>query len=320
MKKNQWLTLGLSALAGLFSAGAAVLTLDWMQRFAAGRKAPKLRRETDVQKELAAARETYADVIAAGKEWMETTPHADISIESFDGLKLRGHLYTFPRAKRTVLMMHGYRSTWQLDFCGAAKEIYEAGCNLLLVEQRAHGESEGKTIGFGVLERYDCADWLKEIVTRFGDLPIYADGISMGATTVLMAAGLELPEQVKGIIADCGFTSPYEIMDRVLTAHSPLPSRLLLPEVSFYNRLKGGYGFSDYSTVEAMKDCRIPVFFIHGDADVFVPMDMTLAAYEACAAPKTLLIAHGAGHGLSWLVEHDRYKEALLDFFERCEA
>ena len=320
MKKNQWLALGISALAGGLAATAAVTVLDLLQRFAAGRQAPKLKMETVEKQAIDAARETYAAELAAGAEWLEQTPHADISIESFDGLKLRGHLYTCPGAKRTVLMMHGYRSSWKQDFSGAAREVYEMGCNLLLAEQRAHGESEGKAIAYGVLERYDCADWLTEIVTRFGDLPIYADGISMGATTVLMAAGLALPEQVKGLIADCGFTTPYEIIDRVLSRYSPIPSRLVLPEVEFYNKLKSGFGFHDYSTVDAMKENHIPVFFAHGDEDELVPLEMTIANYEACAALKTLLIAHKAGHGMSWLVEHDRYKAALQDFFKRCEA
>ncbi len=320
MKKDKWLALGISAAAGLFSAGTALLTMDWLQRFAAGRKKPKLRLETETQRVISAAREQYAEQLAAGTAWLETTPHADITIESFDGLKLRGHLYTCPRAKRTVLMMHGYRSSWKLDFCSAVREIYEAGCSLLLVEQRAHGESEGQNIGYGILERYDCAEWLREIVTRFGDLPIYADGISRGAATVLMAAGLALPEQVKGIIADCGYTSPYEVIERVLSQYSPIPPKLLLPELNLYNKLKSGYGFKDYSTLDAMKENTIPVFFAHGDEDDLVPLEMTLENYRACIAPKTLLIAHGAGHGLSWLVEHDRYKAALLDFFERCEA
>ena len=317
---RKWVAVGTSALAGLCAAGTAFVSLEWLRRLAVGRKAPKLRVKSETQEALQAAREEYAEELNAGVEWLENTPHADISITSFDGLKLRGHLYTYPRAKRTVLMMHGYRSSWKSDFCGAAKEIYESGCNLLLAEQRAHGESEGKTIGFGVLERYDCAEWLRELTERFGDLPLYADGISMGATTVLMATGLNLPEQVKGIIADCGFTSPYDIMDRVFTAHSPIPAKLVLPGVSLYNKAKGSYGFSDYSTLEALADNQIPVFFAHGDADNFVPLDMTLAAYEACKAPKTLLIAHGAGHGMSWMVERERYKAMLADFFARCEA
>ena len=139
----------------------------------------------------------------------------------------------------------------------------------------------------------------------------------MGAATVLMASALPLPKTVKGIIADCGYTSPKDIISKVFNDKSPVPSSGLVAAVSRYSKFAAGFDFDAYSTLDAMRENTLPIFFAHGDADDFVPMEMTLRNYEACTAPKTLFIAHGATHGLSYLAQHDAYYNELMNFFEK---
>lgn len=258
----------------------------------------------------------YAEEIRAGSEWLFDQDCETVKILSRDGLRLYGHWLPAENAKRTILLMHGFRSSWSHDFSGVARYYHEIGCNLLFAEQRTHGFSEGKYIGYGVLERFDCIDWIEYIAARFGtELPIYADGISMGATTVLMAAGLGYPDYVRGIIADCGFTSPKAIIGHVMKTSMKIPGDMLLSAADAVCKGKTGYSIGEYSTVEAMKTNDKPVLFVHGDADEFVPLEMTLENYEACTAEKQLLIVEGAGHGTSYLRDTARCREALESFF-----
>lgn len=307
----------IAAAGTLATAAGAIWGLNFLHKMASARKAPDLKMLKIEESDFFLGNEQFIDEVNAGKQWLRETPHEDISITSFDGFKLVGHLYKSDNAKRTVIMFHGFRSNWLRDFGFAAREFYEVGCNLLIVEQRAHGNSEGDYITYGVFERFDCRDWAQYAAQRFGDLPIYLDGISMGAATVLMASALPLPDAVKGIIADCGYTTPKAIISRVFQQKSPIPSKGLVSAVSAYSRFAAGFDFDDYSTLDAMRVNTRPIFFAHGDADDFVPMEMTLENYEACIAPKTLFIAHGATHGLSYLVQHDAYYNEIMEFFEK---
>ena len=193
----------------------------------------------------------------------------------------------------------------------------ESGCNVLYVEQRGQGESEGKYMGFGLLERKDCQAWAAWAARQWPDLPIYLSGISMGATTVLMAAGEALPKNVKGITADCGFTSPKAIWRHVTEQNlhmSYSPIRRLWLDGAFRRKLHAGLG--SYSTLTAMKNCRTPVLFVHGTADAFVPIEMTYENYLACAAPHRLVVIPGAGHGMSYALEPETCRRAMESFWE----
>ncbi len=307
----------IAAAGGLITAAGAVYGLDFLHRIAAHRNAPKLKMLEVNESDFFQGNQQFIDDVRAGKQWLLNKEHELVNITSFDGLNLVGHLFINENAKRTIIMMHGFRSTWIRDFGFAAREFYEVGCNLLIAEQRAHGSSEGDYITYGVFERFDCLEWAKYAAARFGDMPLYLDGISMGASTVLMASGLPLPETVKGIIADCGFTSPKDIISKVFQQKSPVPAKGIVSAVSAYSKFAADYDFDDYSTLDAMKINTRPIFFAHGDEDDFVPMEMTLRNYEACTAQKTLFIAHGASHGLSYLVQHDAYYNELMEFFAK---
>lgn len=240
-----------------------------------------------------------------------------VIITNRDGIALVGHWYPCRDAKRVVLAMHGWRSSWYHDFGASSEFMHQNGCSILYAEQRGQGESGGETMGFGMTERYDCIDWLAWLEENTQqDLPIYLVGVSMGATTVLMASGLTLSNRVHGIVADCGFTSPEAIWCHVAQDNMRIPYGLLRKSVDRLCRRKINCGPGDDSTVMALKKCTKPVLLIHGTDDSFVPLEMTLENYQACAAPCRLFVVPGAQHGVSYLVNREGYEEAVKEFWQ----
>lgn len=233
-----------------------------------------------------------------------------------DGVRLVGHLRCCDKPKRIILAMHGWRSSWNRDF-GMIDGFWRGSdCCVLYAEQRGQNNSDGAYIGFGLTERYDCAEWVQWLGARFGaKFPIYLAGISMGASTVLMAGGLELPQQVHGIMADCGYTSPYHIWKHVVTQNLHLSYKVRARMADRLCRKRIQMGPEDYSTLQALESGHIPVLFIHGSEDHFVPISMTYENYRACKAPKRLLVVPGADHGMSYLVDPKAYEKAMVAFW-----
>lgn len=257
---------------------------------------------------------SYADIIKGGVTWLRRQEPEDLYLTSEDGLKLHARWVPAKNPKGTVILFHGWRSSVVGDFSPSMPEYRKRGFNLLLVDQRAQNGSEGRYITFGIKERRDVKPWVELHNARFGPCPVILGGISMGATTVLMAAGSELPENVRGVVADCGFTSPVEIMKAVGKAKIHFVPRLTLALVNLWCQALAGFDIRAYSTLEAMEQNRLPVFFVHGEADNFVPCEMTLRAYETAKCEKTLLTVPGAGHGRSFLIQRERYLK-MLDAF-----
>ncbi len=259
----------------------------------------------------------YKDELTAGFQWIAAQPSETVTIKAYDGVRLVAKYLPCENARGTLLCFHGWRSCPEIDF-GCALSFYQSlGLNLLLVNERAHGASGGRFITFGIRERRDVHSWVKWHNQRFGaEAPVLLAGLSMGASTVLMACGEPFPANVRGVIADCGFTSPYDIVAKIAREkHIPL---WFLPFVSLQTRLFAGFGLKDYSTLTALQDCRLPLMLIHGEGDTFVPCDMSRKAYAASAASdKTLLTVPNAGHGQSFLLEGDRYRRTLTDFVNR---
>ena len=262
----------------------------------------------------------FIDDVGKYSQLLENTEHEQVEITAFDGTRLVGHYFKTPGAKRTVICMHGWRSAWHTDFGMSAPHWIENGCSLLIPEQRGQNNSGGDHMGFGLIERYDCLDWANFIAEREGDVPLYLTGISMGASTVLMAAGLDLPSCVRGIIADCGFTSPYAIWKHVSenNLHMGFGIKGVMANAICKKRIN--FGADSYSTVEAMKNCTVPVLFIHGEKDSFVPVEMTYENYEACTAPKHMLIVSDAEHGMSFWKDEEAYKKAVFDFWDKYDT
>ncbi len=313
--------------AGIATAGAATFglihhyTTKYLLKLAIDREGPKSAKK-DKEKMMASGdlSETVASITESAKV-LEETEHEQIEITAQDGTTLVGHWYCPESAKRIIVAMHGWRSTWSQDFGAIAPFWFDNDCAVLFAEQRGQGNSGGEYMGFGLLERYDCLDWINWVNERAEEkLPIYLGGVSMGAATILMTAGFELPENVKGIVADCAFTSPHAIWKHVVENNFKLPFGLYSKAAKDICEKRIQMSSDSYSTTEALSDCKVPVLFIHGTDDNFVPIEMTYENYKACSAPKQLFIVPGAEHGMSYLVDQDGYETAVKQFWNNLDA
>lgn len=250
---------------------------------------------------------------------LEALPFEPVSIRARDGLELYGCYYHYKDGAPVQIQFHGYRGTSLRDFCGGHKLARESGQNILLVHQRAHGKSQGQCISFGVNERYDCLAWVDYVIERFGkDSRIILAGVSMGAATVLLAAGLPLPENVKAVIADCPYSSAQGIIRKVC-ADMHLSPRLMYPFVSLAARLFGGFRLSEGDVLKAVSQTKLPILLIHGQADKFIPFQMSQDISKACAGPVRLELFPQAGHGLSYMLDSERYARVINQFLRSCQ-
>lgn len=249
------------------------------------------------------------------KEKMLAQPHEDIYCQSEDGLKLHATYFPGREERKVVICFHGYTSEGMSDYIGLSGYYLNNGYSMLLVDERAHGKSEGEYIGFGCKDRWDALKWIEWVIQKCGqEVQILLHGTSMGAATVLMASGLELPVQVKGIVSDCAFTSPKYVFTHVLHSMYHLPAFPLIPITDYINKKKAGYGMDECNAAREVRKAKVPILFIHGDADTFVPCSMCEEIYENCAAPKKKLLIKGAAHAESYYKDRESYEKALNDF------
>ena len=242
-------------------------------------------------------------------------PREHFEITSFDGLKLYSTYYEFAPGAPIELMFHGYRGNAERDLPGGVQRCFTCGRSALVVDQRCAGRSGGNTITFGVNERRDCLKWVDFAVEHFGpDVKIILTGISMGAATVLMAAGEDLPENVIGILADCGYSTPKAIMMKVMRDMG-FPPKLCWPFVRWGAKIYGRFDPEEGSPLDAMGRFKVPVIFFHGEDDDFVPCYMSREVYDACPTRKCIYTVPGADHGLSYAVDPEGYLRALRAFF-----
>lgn len=256
----------------------------------------------------------------AWTDMIRAYPYKEYAITSFDGLTLRGKYYEFRPGAPIELMFHGYKGNAERDLSGGVERCFKLGHSALLIDHRASGFSDGQIITFGILEKRDCLAWIDFAVSEFGeDARLILTGISMGAATVMNAAGEKLPPQVKYVLADCGYTSAREIISKVM-GEMGLPPTLLYPCARLGGLLFGGFDLDETSPMEAVAKATVPMVFAHGDADDFVPYHMSARLFKACAAPhRKLVTIHGAGHGLAFPVGREEYVKALAEFKRECE-
>ena len=237
-----------------------------------------------------------------------------VTIYSDDGLKLYGRYYHVRDGAPLDICFHGYRSRAFTDFAGGSELSFEMEHNLLLVDQRAHGRSEGRTISFGIRERWDVLSWVNYACKRFGDnTPILLYGVSMGAATVLMATGLDLPANVKGIVADCPYSRPLDIILHVGKSN-PLPQWMIRIFGILGAKIYGGFDLLEADAAEAVAHSKIPVLIIHGDADNFVPPVMSELTHSTDPGLVQRVTFPGADHALSFLSDTPRYKRIVREF------
>lgn len=257
--------------------------------------------------------------IDEGKAWILAQDPERWSITSGDGIPLVGHYIPAENPRALFIMVHGYRSNGLRDFSCAAKPFHEKGISMLILDNRSTGESGGRYMSYGALERFDVIRWAKEAQRRLPDLPIFFDGISMGAATVLMAASLPLPENVCGVIADSGFTSPTDIFKSVMKRMYKLPAFPFLPLAKVICKKRIGIDFDAVSAAESVKNTNVPIFFAHGTGDTFVPYDMTKKNYDNTPnGMARLVLVDGAEHAQSYLCDPERYSRELDQFIKDC--
>ena len=261
----------------------------------------------------------FKEDMIAWTKMIRAYPYREYSIQSFDGLTLRAKLFEYKPGAPIELMFHGYRGNAERDLNGGVERCFKLGHSALLIDHRGAGYSDGHIITFGILEKRDCLAWVDFAVKEFGpDAKLILTGISMGAATVMMAAGEELPPQIRYVLADCGYTSPKEIISKVMR-DLKLPPALLYPCATLGARLFGHFDLNGDSPLEAMGRCKVPVVFAHGDADDFVPYDMSVRLCEVCTGRhKKLVTIQNAGHGLAFPVGRDEYVGALAQFKREC--
>lgn len=234
--------------------------------------------------------ESYYSFMKPHGEWMRAQTHEDVWIKSDDGLRL--HATYFPgidggNPDKAVICFHGYTSEAMSDYSSISNYYLKKGYSMLLVDARAHGQSEGKFIGFGCKDRYDALKWIDWMIKKAGNgIRIVLMGNSMGGATVLMASGLNLPAFPMIQIAD------------------------------FVNRKMAGYGLDECNAAKEVQKAKLPILFIHGDKDTFVPCSMCDELYASCASQKTKLIVKGAGHCESYYKNTKAFEDALDKFLE----
>ena len=258
--------------------------------------------------------EPYADQMIGWMKSLREMQSQSFEIRSFDGLTLRGKYYECKKGAPIEIMFHGYQGNSERDLCGGVFRAFRLEHNVLLVDHRAGGASDGRIITFGINERRDCLGWIDLAVSHFGkDCKLILTGVSMGAATVMMASAERLPANVRYVLADCGYSTAKDIIKKVIR-EMHLPPEILYPFVRLGGRIFGRFDLEETSPLEAVKSSNVPILFIHGNGDDFVPYDMSVELYGACGSEKKLVIIEGAGHGLAYPVNKEEYLAALSEF------
>lgn len=250
-------------------------------------------------------------------DWFNSQNFEWLEMRSFDGLKLKAALLKVENSNKFMLCFHGYRSKGINDFSSSMQFYRRLGYNVLIVNQRSHGKSRGIGITFGIKEKYDCRDWVDFIDKKFNPKEIVLSGVSMGAATVMMASGLNLSKKVKCVIADCGYTTPNEIICATIK-NLKLPLYPTIWFVKFYVKLFLKISFKSDSTIEALKKSNIPTIFIHGTKDKLVPCRMSVENFEAKKDKKKMVLIDGASHAGAYLKDSEKYEKEVESFLKEC--
>lgn len=318
MKISSWLTLSAasSAAALLTSYGCNYLMRsliagvepkvpDFILNFIAGNSDPALNTSEQTKINRQNLRENIKETI-----------HLKTEKEGFD---LVGRYYPSDEPSNLFLVLsHGCRSSGIGEFGDISERYHKRNYNMLIIDHRACGDSQGEYMGFGYYESQDAMLWLKYLNDRFGnDIKIFLHGISMGSATVLMMSNKDLPSNVKGIVADCSYTSAWDEFAYQLSTSFKMPVHPLLDMVNREAVKKAGYDFRDASPVNCVKQAKVPILFIHGACDDFVPTYMVNELYDACVSEKDKMIVPDAPHARSYQTHPEMYLEKVNAFIEK---
>ena len=271
----------------------------------------------DYVPETSKEKQKYADQYWQYVDWFKgvNKEHWTFTPEDGDG---KMSAYFIPASdgnqEKAVIISHGYKGNGE-TMANFAQMFHNLGFNVLLPDDRAHGESAGKYISFGWLDRLDYQEWLNRLINRLGEqVKIVLFGVSMGGATVEMMSGEDLPSQVKCIIADCGYSSIKEELAYLLKKQYHLPEYPIYPLVSTISRHRLGFYLGDVSSKEQLAKNKLPIFFIHGEKDTYVPSYMALENYQATSAPKELWLVANATHAESFWINPVAYRQRIVQF------
>lgn len=257
----------------------------------------------------------YINANQEGREYIYSLNPEDLYINSFDNLKLHG-LFINNQTNKTIICVHGYKAKDGLyDFGMSAKFLNSLGYNLLFVDNRAHGLSQGKYIGFGVLDSIDVNSWIDYLVANMNQETIILYGMSMGAATVMNAQN----NKVKAIIADCGFASGYDEVAYQIKKMYHLPSFPLVPISNILLKLLAKYSLKDKEAYKSIKNYKNNLLIIHGDRDHFVPTSDAYKIFDNATCHKKILIVPGASHAKSYLKDTELYEQTIKEFLDEID-
>ena len=257
---------------------------------------------------------SYKEQLLSWMEKARTLPHEDFEITSFDGLTLRGKYYEKEKGAPIEILFNGYRGTSERDLSAGIERCFKLNRNVLLVDQRACGRSDGSITTFGIKERFDAVKWAEFASNHFGeDAIILLGGVSLGGATVLNASKEALPKNVKCILADCPFSSPKEIITKVIK-DMKLPAFIFYPFIKWGAKIYGKFNLEETAPYLAVREATLPIYLVHGDNDDYVPYSMSEKIYENIATDKALVKIEGAAHGLAYPVDNEKYLNGIKDF------
>lgn len=310
MKKHPLLAAGAAAGTAVLGAAYAVYRVAFYQK-----PTTKVPSPADMP-----TRECYRKAMGPDADALARDTFKAVHITAQDGTPLAARYYHHADGAPLAIIFHGYRGYAERDGLGGYTLCTALGYNVLLPDQRAHGHSGGHTITMGAKEQYDAQGWANWAAERFGlDTPLFLMGVSMGAATVMLASGLPLPSSVKGIVADCGYTSAKEITRKCLPDYLPhTPVWLAYAVGRLGARLYGHFEPNRIDCTAAVSRAAVPILFIHGEEDGFVPCEMSRKNYDACASRKQLLTIPGAAHAVCYYRDTPLYTRVTTKFFEDC--
>ena len=250
----------------------------------------------------------------AGRAYLETLEKEELMLVAEDGTRLHGMLFLPPDGeKQFVIGIHGFHSDPVSEYGPHIAYYRSIGWGMLLVDDRAHGLSEGAYATMGVKDARDTVNWAQYMAARFGrEVRLLLHGVSMGGASVLAAAGeADLPREVIGVVSDCAFSSAAEMFSVQIRRMYPIPTELPIRICGRYAKKKAGFDLNERRPVDQVKRATVPIFFVHGAEDSIVPPSMAKTLYDACTAPKSLLMVPKANHGESIGVDPEGYHKGI---------
>ena len=275
-----------------------------------------------MNKNVVKSLEPFQEVFDKGNKWIEdkykNNEIKDVYIKSKDNLKLHAIFVENKKNKGIVIETHGYRSKPQRDLYAACHEYYNMGYSLLLVDSRACGQSEGKYITFGIKESEDLINWIKYLNKNYKDKSIILAGVSMGATTILMSLkDIKKNMHVKCVISDCAYIIPKDEILYCIKNYFHINGKIFINMINIWSKLIAKFDLKEKDTITSLKNTNIPILFIHGKDDDFVPVENTNKNYELYKGTKEILLIDDANHGLSYLIDPNKYIKTVTKFIKK---